>query len=295
MPADDSSSMSRRTVTASLIAVATAACSRAAFLAVNIPAAFGSYARHADLSYGPGAAHQLDVYLPATPSLTLRPLVVFWYGGRWTTGDKSDYRFVGAALAGLGYIVVVPNYRHFPGVKLAGFMADAAAAAQWAVEHGAEFGADPRRLILMGHSAGAHMAALLTLDTRYLLAAGKPVPSIAGMIGLSGPYDFLPLTDPDLKVMFGPPANYPNSQPIDFARADAPPMLLIHGLADESVWPKNSINLAAALRTRGVVVTLKLYPKIKHADTVAAISIPARGRAPTLADIVAFVSQTPSS
>jgi acetyl esterase/lipase len=135
------------------------------------------------------------------------------------------------------------------------------------------------------------------------------------MIGLSGPYDFLPLTDPDLKDMFGPPDNYPNSQPIDFVRAAGadvttgtvpapgaatprsamPPMLLIHGLADESVSPKNSINMAAALRARGDAVTLKLYPKLKHADTVAGLSIPARGRAPTLADIQAFVSPPPSS
>ena len=277
------------------MALATAACSRAAFLAVNIPAAFGEYTRHADLSYGPGEAHQLDVYEPTTPSSGPRPLVVFWYGGRWTTGDKSDYRFVGAALAGAGYVVVVPNYRHFPEVKLAGFMADAAEAAQWAAEHGAEFGADPRRMILMGHSAGAHMAALLTLDTRYLLATGRPPPAIAAMVGLSGPYDFLPLTDTDLEIMFGPPENYPNSQPIDFVRAGAPPMLLIQGLADESVAPKNSINLAAALRAKGVSVTLRLYPHSKHADTVAALSIPARARAPTLADTVAFVSRTRSS
>jgi len=220
---------------------------------------------------------------------------VFWYGGRWTEGDKSNYKFVGAALAGLGCIAVLPNYRHYPEVKLAGFMADAAAAGLWAAEHGAEFGANPRQLFLMGHSAGAHMAALVTLDTRYFLATGKPAPIIAGLIGLSGPYDFLPLTDADTEDMFGPPSNYPNSQPIHFARPNAPRMLLIHGLADQSVWPKNSINLAAALRALGNDVTLKLYPKNTHADTVAAMGIPVRGRAPTLRDVAAFLSRRPSS
>ena len=299
MPAD-SPPPSRRSVVAALLALITTACSRAAFLAVNVPAVFGAYKRHADIAFGSDPRHRLDVYVPDKPSDVPRPLVVFWYGGRWSTGDKSDYRFVGVALAELGYVAVLPNYRHYPEVKMAGFMDDAADAAHWAVEHGAQFGADPKNMVLMGHSAGAHMAALLTLDTRYLLAAGRPLPRIVGMIGLSGPYDFLPLTDADLQDMFGPPARYPDSQPINFASADAPSMLLIHGLKDESVAPKNSINLAAALRAKGDAVTLRLYPGLKHADTVAALSIPARGRAPTLADITAFVqrvavSPSPSS
>ena len=282
--------MSRRALIASLAAVFTGACSRAAFLAVNVPAAFGSYTRHTDVAYGVGAAHTLDVYVPDAPTAGPRPLVVFWYGGRWTFGDKSDYRFVGAALAGLGYVAMLPNYRHYPDVKLAGFMADAAQAVDWAAAHAADYGADPARLFLMGHSAGAHMAALVTLDTRYLLATGRPPPHIAGVIGLSGPYDFQPLTDADTEDMFGPPDRYVESQPIHFARAGAPPMLLIQGTADKTVWPKNSINLAAALRAQGDTVTLKLYPKLGHSDTVAALSLPARGRAPTLADIATFVA-----
>ncbi len=290
MPCASLAPMSRRTLIASLATVLTGACSRAAFLAVNVPAVFGSYTRRTDVAYGEGAARTLDVYVPDAPPAGPRPLVVFFYGGRWTFGDKSDYRFVGAALAGLGYVAMLPNYRHYPDVKLAGFMADAAAAVDWAAAHAAEYGADPKRLFLMGHSAGAHMAALVTLDTRYLLATGRPLPHIAGVIGLSGPYDFLPLTDADTEDMFGPPDQYLESQPIHFARVGAPPMLLIHGTADDTVWPKNSINLAAALRAKGDTVTLKLYPKLGHPDTVAALSLPARGRAPTLADIASFVA-----
>lgn len=287
--------MSRRTALASLLGLASAACSKLVFVAANVPAAFGSYERRADIAYGDAVQQRLDAYVPDRPAPSSMPLVVFWYGGRWTTGDKDDYRFVGAALAGLGYLAVLPNYRHYPEVKMAGFMDDAARAALWAVAHAAEFGADPKRLYLMGHSAGAHMAALVTLDTRYFLAAAGAVPHIEGMIGLSGPYDFLPLTDPDLQDMFSPPERYPDSQPIDFVRSNAPPMLLIQGLKDRSVAPKNSINLAAALKDKGVPVTLKLYPALNHADTVAAFSIPARGRAPTLADVAAFVSPSRSS
>jgi acetyl esterase/lipase len=260
-------------------------------MAANVPAVFGAYRRHPNISYGSGPQHRLDVYVPEEVPVRPRPLVVFWHGGRWSFGDKADYRFVGAALAELGYVVMVPNYRHYPEVKMPGFMDDAAGAALWASAHGAEFGADANRLYLMGHSAGAHLAAMVTLDPRYFDALGKSAPPIAGVIGLSGPYDFLPLLEADVQDMFGPPQNYPESQPINFVRSDAPPMLLIHGLKDDTVWPKNSRNLATALSARGVPVTLKLYPKLLHADTVAALSLPARGRAPTLADIAAFVGQ----
>jgi acetyl esterase/lipase len=116
------------------------------------------------------------------------------------------------------------------------------------------------------------------------------VPVIAGVIGLSGPYDFLPLLEADVQDMFGPPELYPESQPINFVRSDAPPMLLVHGLKDETVWPKNSRNLASALSARGATVILKLYPKLGHADTVGALSAPIRGRAPTLADIQEFIN-----
>jgi len=278
---------------AALAGMLAAGCSRVSFLAANAPAVFGDYTRHADIAYGAAAQHRLDVYVPdAVPARSQppsRPLVVFWHGGRWSYGDKSDYRFVGAALAGLGYVAVVPNYRHYPEVKMPGFMDDAARAALWAVAHAGDYGAEAQRLYLMGHSAGAHMAALVTLDPRYFAATGEPVPAISGVIGLSGPYDFLPLLEDDVKDMFGPPQNYPDSQPINFVRADAPPMLLVHGLKDDTVWPKNSRNLASALVAQGVSVTLKLYPHLEHADTVAAMSLPARGRAPTLADIAAFV------
>jgi acetyl esterase/lipase len=291
MPADSGHRVSRRTALAGLTALFLAGCERLGFLAVNVPAAFGSYRRHANVAYGPDPRQRLDVYVPRSAALEPRPVVVFWHGGRWREGDKADYRFVGAALAESGYVVMVPNYRHYPQVKMPGFMHDAALAALWASTHANEFGGAPARLYLMGHSAGAHLAALVTLDPRYFAAAGQAAPHIAGVIGLSGPYDFLPLLEPDDQDMFGPPPLYPLSQPINFARADAPPMLLLQGLNDETVRPKNSRNLAMALRALGVPVTLKLYPKASHADTVAALTALLRGRAPTLADIRAFVGQ----
>jgi acetyl esterase/lipase len=289
MSADKPGLPSRRSVLAGLAAALVAGCSRLAFMAVNVPAAFGPYTRRTDVAYGADLRHRLDVYVPNAPAVRPRPLVVFWHGGRWSSGDKADYRFVGAALTELGYVVVIPNFRHYAQVKMAGFMDDAARAASWAAAHGAEYSADIENYYLMGHSSGAHMATLVTLDRRYFAATGLAAPRIAGVIGLSGPYDFLPLREADVQDMFGPPENYPNSQPVNFVGADSPPMLLIHGAKDTMVSPNNSRSLAAALKEHGVPVTLKLYPNLAHADTVAALSLPARGRAPTLADIAAFV------
>jgi acetyl esterase/lipase len=281
--------MSRRTALTGMFALFLDGCSRLGFLAVNVPAAFGPYKRHANIAYGADPRQRLDVYVPETAAGP-RPVVVFWHGGRWRYGDKKDYRFVGAALAESGYVAVVANYRHYPQVKMPGFLSDAAQAALWAAGHAKEYGGDPGRLYLMGHSAGAHLAAMVTLNPRYFAAAGQSAPPIAGVIGLSGPYDFLPLLESDVQDMFGPPPIYPESQPINFVRGDAPPMLLVHGLEDDTVRPKNSRNLAAALQAVGAPVTLKLYPKISHSDTVVALTSLLRGRAPILADIQAFVS-----
>lgn len=291
MPAVSEVRGSRRTVFAGLTALFLAGCERLGFLAANVPAVFGSYKRHANIAYGPEPRQRLDVYVPTRAAVEPRPVVVFWHGGRWREGDKADYRFVGAALAEAGYVVLVANYRHYPRVKMPGYMHDAALAALFAAAHAIEYGGAQERLYLMGHSAGAHLAALVTLDQSYFAATGQAAPRIAGVIGLSGPYDFLPLLEPDDQDMFGPPQRYPASQPINFVRADAPPMLLVQGLNDETVKPKNAHNLATALRSMGVPVTLRLYPKCSHADTVAALTALLRGRAPTLADIRAFVSQ----
>jgi acetyl esterase/lipase len=262
------------------------------FLLVNLPARFGSYRRILNIAYGPAAQHRLDVYFPAASARAPRALIVFFHGGRWSFGDKRDYRFVGAALAALNCVAVLPNYRHYPEVNMPGFMSDAAQAARWALVHAADYEADGARVYLMGHSAGAHLAAMLALNLSYLKAAGHLGPRIAGVIGLSGPYDFLPLREADVQDMFGPEEKYPESQPVNFVSGAAPPMLLIHGLRDETVRPKNARNLAAALNACGVQVTLQLHERLAHAGTLAALSPLARGAPDIPAEIQAFVQAT---
>src|ERR1700730_8131395 len=179
MPGVAPGRMSRRAALAGLSAMLATGCGRLGFMAANVPAAFGAHRRHPDISYGADPQHRLDVYVPKNVPVEPLPMVIFWHGGRWTFGDKADYRFVGAALAELGYVAVLPNYRHYPDVKMPGFMDDAARAGRLAAAHAAELGADPQRLYLMGHSAGAHIAALVTLDERYFAAIAQPVPRIA--------------------------------------------------------------------------------------------------------------------
>src|SRR5260221_4570989 len=191
MPAGKPVGTSRRTALTGRAGMLAAGCGRLEFMAANVPAVFGDYRGPSDIPYGADPQQRLAVYVPGRVSAPPRPLVVFWHGGRWRFGDKAEYRFVGAALADLGLVAVLPNYRHYPDVKMPGFMGDAASAGQWAAAHAGEFGADPSRLYLMGHSAGAHMAALVTLDPRYFSAAGPPRPPLARLIGFSGPH-YLP-------------------------------------------------------------------------------------------------------
>jgi acetyl esterase/lipase len=255
-------------------------CSPAALL--NATVSRQGYARETDLAYGPDARQKLDFYRPDKLRADGKT-VIFFYGGSWDSGSKGDYLFVAQCLVASGYIVVIPDYRLYPEVRFPGFVEDGARAVRWTADR---VGTD--KLFVMGHSAGAHISLMLAANTPYLQAAGVDRLKLAGAIGLSGPYDFLPLKSAKLIEIFGG-ANNPNIEAITFAKAPLPPALLIHGAADTTVYPRNSEHLAAAWRAAGAPVELKLYPDIGHVDTVAALSGLLRGRAPTRADVLAWL------
>jgi acetyl esterase/lipase len=263
------------------------ACTSVGLFALNSVSVFEHYSRHTDIAYGPAAANRLDLYLPVhrAPSA----LVVFFYGGGWNSGDKADYRFVGAALAAAGIATVIPNYTLYPKARFPQFMRDAASAVAFTRAHAQEWGADPARLFLMGHSAGAHIAVLLALDQEYLQQVGGDDRWLRGIVGLSGPYDFLPFTDAYLNDAFGPPAQFYRSQPINYVRADAPPMLLMHGLADKRVSPNNTRSLTARLEAAGDDVSTQYFQGASHGDLAAAFS-PLRKKPPVLPLILEFVA-----
>ncbi len=242
-----------------------------------------------DLAYGEGPRQTLDVYLPKGATAPL-PVIVFFYGGNWDNGEKADYLFVGQALASRGFIVVIPDYRLFPQVRYPAFLEDNAKAVAWILAHLGEFGGDPKRVSLMGHSAGAYNAAMLALDGRWL---GADRARIRKVVVLGGPYDFLPLTDPELQTIFGTEPDLPRTQPINFVDNTAPPMFLAAGTDDTTVRPGNTTRLAAKLRERSVAVTERHYQGVSHVMLIGSLAAPLRFKAPVLDDVSTFLSSAP--
>jgi acetyl esterase/lipase len=241
-------------------------------------------------AYAAHSRHRLDVCRPAGADAA--PAVVFFYGGAWQSGNKELYRYVAKALARRGYVAVVPDYRIYPEARYPDFLEDGALVVRWVKDNIARFGGDPAKLFLTGHSAGAHIAAMLSLDARWLAGVGlNPGRDIAGLIGLAGPYDYMPLRDETLKVIFGG-ADRPETQPIFHVSSDAPPALLVTGGRDRLVEPGNSARLAAKLIAAGNTATVKTYRRAGHFVIIAALAPLLRHFVPVLCDIDAFITET---
>jgi acetyl esterase/lipase len=258
---------------------------------VNATVSVAGLAGEAGVAYGPHPRHRLDVYRPAGAPDGL-PVIVFFYGGAWQTGARADYLFVAAALARAGMVVVVPDYRVLPDARFPGFLADCAQAVALVRREARRWGGDPGRLFVMGHSAGAYNAAMLALDPRYLLAAGDSRDRLAGMIGLAGPYDFLPFLTDDIRAVFAPPADKRETQPIAHANGGNPPLLLLHGGRDDTCYPRNSLALAARVRAAGGPAEAKLYRGVGHIGIIAGFAPLFRWRVPVLADVAGFITAT---
>lgn len=277
-----------RALTVATLVTLVAGCDAVVFGALNLAAEKRGYNVHRDIIFDAQHGLELDVYSPV--GVEHAPVVVFFYGGRWEKGSRGQYRYVGAALATQGLVVVIPDYRKYPQVKLDGFMSDATNAVGWTRTHVADYGGDPGTIFLMGHSSGAHIGALLATDASWLARVGMKPRDLAGFIGLAGPYDFTPITEPDLVGMFGDtPAQQRRSQPVDFVNGDEPPMLLLQGSGDNTVWPKNAESLAAKLRAQDEPVSVKIYPDVGHSGILLSLSRPFRGHDPALADSIAFI------
>lgn len=264
-----------------------AACAPAAVLNALIPA--DGYGIETDVAYGEHRRQRADVYRPGGMAQAA-PVVVFFYGGSWQSGERGRYRFIGEALASAGLMVVVPDYRVWPEARFPEFVEDGARAVAWVRAEIGRFGGDPGLIYLMGHSAGAHIAALLALDPRHLAGAGVDRGAVAGLIGLAGPYDFLPLRDETLKRIFDVP-DMTQTQPITFVDGDAPPTLLLHGASDVTVLPRNSTRLAEALAAAGVPVEHREYANLGHIGLVLALAAPLRWLARVRKDVLDFIGR----
>jgi acetyl esterase/lipase len=266
-------------------------CSTTQFLVANAPTEFDRIDRHANLAYGNDPRQRLDIYAPRQGQD--RPVVIFWYGGSWVKGKKSQYRFVGTTLAERGIVAVLPDYRLYPQVTFPAFDEDGARAVAWVEQHVQQFGGDPREIVLMGHSAGGHTAAFLAFNHEFLRKYGADPDSIVGLVGLSGTYVLVPETDTE-KATFPPPYTEADWQPIRFVDAHSPPTLLLHGTDDKEVLPQEAIQLRDAMLALHLRVELHLYEHHGHGDTVAPFAPIARWRSPALKDTLAFIeSVTP--
>lgn len=240
-------------------------------------------------AYGPHPGHRLDLYRQKQRSGFL-PAVIFFHGGSWQTGSKEDYAFIGASLARAGLLVAVPNYRLYPDAQFPAFIEDAARATAWLARHVMDYGGNPDAIFVSGHSAGAYLALMLALNTRYMADAGFERMRLAGAIGLAGPYDFLPIRDPALKAVFATAPDLPATQPITFANHETPPVLLLTGAIDRSVGPRNSATLACKLRALGNPVETRIYPGIGHIGLLLSLLPWQRYRASALRDVEQFIA-----
>ena len=275
------------------------ACSGADLLNATVPS--DTYQRTDDLAYGPHQRHRLDLYQPnpkvaktsasmPASSAAVAPVVVFFYGGSWSAGERADYRFVGEALASQGIVVLIADYRLSPAYRYPAFVQDSALAVRWAFDNAGRFGGDPTRLFVMGHSSGAYNAAMVALDARWLAPLGMRPAQLAGWIGLAGPYDFLPIIDSQTRVAFDWPDTPADSQPLVHASRQSPPALLLAPVHDKVVSPQRSTEaMAGRLRDSGVRVESELLDGVGHVTLVASLAPVLRSRSPVLARVRAFV------
>ena len=281
--------------------------------------------RHADLpaanvtdgvAYGPDAKQRLTLFLPVADSVRHRPwpTVVFVHGGSWTEGDRAltvggedIYGNIGRFFASHGIGAATVSYRLLPGVSWPDQIADVAAATARVREWAVQAGGDPGGLVLMGHSAGAQLAARVVLDRAVQAAAGLPEGSVCGAIPVSGAG--LDLTDAESFRLaddydfyarrFGPPGaevpSEPPAVPADWQAAasvvslvtpDAPPFLILHASRDYDALPRQSALLDEALVAAGVPSRVVVVPRSTHLLIVPTLSRDHRTAGP---EMLAFV------
>ena len=272
-----------------LVAVSLGACSPTVLLNSFVPTEDMVATRN--IAYGTLNRQQLDVYAPvSTPGAPAkRPVIVFFYGGSWDSGSKDAYLFVAEALTSKGFITVVPDYRVYPEVIYPEFLNDGAKAFQWTKDNIEKYGGDVNNIFVAGHSAGAHIAAMLAFDQTWLATQNLSTTSIRGLIGLAGPYDFLPLTSERLKEIFPSAEIQASSQPIRYARGNGPSALLLAGDADTVVSTKNTRNFSARIRESKGRVQEKYYAGMGHIKIVTVLAAPFRNGHAVLDDIAEFV------
>jgi acetyl esterase/lipase len=240
------------------------------------------------IAYGAHPRQKLDVYVPTGTQAAAKGIVVFGYGGGYTDGNRDEYRFIGQVFASLGLVTVVYDYRLFPEVRFPTYLEDAALAVRWAYDHAGDYGADKYAMLLAGHSAGAHIAALLATNPKYLEAVQMQPRQLGLVLALGGGYQFwnaqTGFISPDIaQVMQG--AAPLETQPIEFISPFSANMVLMHGSQDQVLPIGQARAFAARAKQVGADVTLLEYPG-DHASTVIDLSTTLRFRSSQYNDLV---------
>jgi acetyl esterase/lipase len=282
--------MTRRGFLAPALGALAAACSPLGLLNKFGPRDGGVRRVAQDLPYGDDPRQRFDLHAPENTGTAPLPTLVFFYGGGWDSGTRTVYAWAAQALAARGFVVAVPDYRLVPEVLFPAFIEDAAAATAAVGAAVGDHGGDPDRLGVIGHSAGAHLAMMITLDRRYMAAVERPA-LIRAAAGLAGPYDFLPFDVPSSVNAFGRAPDPTLTQPVTFARADAPPLWLGHGTADTVVHDDDTVILNDRIQALGGRSEAHLYPGLNHADLIATFSPLFRKKAAVLDDVTGFFSR----
>ncbi len=241
-----------------------------------------------NVSYGVEARQKLDVYRPANPDEG-SPVVVFFYGGSWRSGERGNYEFVGQSLSSRGFITVIPDYRLYPEVRFPAFVEDGARALAWIDENISEA---EHGFVLIGHSAGAHLAALLALDQKYLDAFRLSSSQVKGLVGLAGPYAFDPLSYRKTRPIFSGLIDADSAKPVSYACNNSPPLLLLHGSEDRLVLPGNSRKLHELQQECGMKSNYIELSDVGHFDIVLGLSDSFSDLAPVLEPIQLFIQQS---
>jgi acetyl esterase/lipase len=282
----------RTALVASLVAIATALAACSPIRTLNALAPSSTHTLTEGVAFGPGPRDKLDVYTPAGSAPEGGwPVVVFFYGGSWNKGERRQYEFVGEALASRGILTLIPDYRLYPEVRYPEFLKDNARAVAYGLEKAASLGGNPKRVFVMGHSAGGYNAAMVALDPQWLKEIGHAPSELAGWVGIAGAYDFFPTGNPEVQPVFFHPNYPPNSLPIQQSVAGSPRAFLGAAKKDDLVYPdRNTLALASRLQAADVPVRVRLYDRVNHMTVIGVFAQPLRWLAPVLNDVAAFIN-----
>jgi len=229
---------------------------------------------HKNITYAEGAEedsakHKLDVY--SIKEKTNAPVLFFIHGGAWKSGDRALYPSLGNRYARAGFVTVVPSYRLAPKHPHPAQIEDVAAAFAWTVRHVADFGGDTNRIYVAGHSAGGHLAALLTLDDHYLAAFQLSPRLIHGVLALSGVYNLTRGESQD-SVFGTDPKFRREASPLFHVKAGAPPFLVTYCQWDYFSLPAQAREFHRALQHAGIKTELAFIPQENHISEMVTIS-----------------------